>query len=247
RDSEEEIQNRGLRLPSVKFYKKVAAEVIGTFILIFSGCGSVLIDKKTGGSITHLGVSLVWGMAVMILIYSLGHISGAHFNPAVTLAFASIKKFPLKDIPGYIAAQVVGSIAAGIVLYHLFGDIAHMAATVPAGSEIQSFVLEILITFLLMFVVCGVATDTRAVGELAGLAVGTTVAMVVIVAGPISGASLNPARTIGSAVAGRIFTSIWIYMVAPPIGSIAGAWSYELIRLADEPVHEVKTRRVAQY
>ncbi|KAH9319083.1 hypothetical protein KI387_020852, partial [Taxus chinensis] len=183
RDLEDGIKNHCSRLPSVNFFKKVGAEVIGTFFMIFLGCGSVLIDKKTGGSITHLGVSLVWGMTVMVLIYTLGHISGAHFNPAVTLAFATVKKIPLNEIPGYIAAQVVGSISAGFVLRSLFGEIAHMAATVPAGSDRQSFVLEILITFLLMFVVCGVGTDTRAVGELTGLAVGATVVMVVIVAG----------------------------------------------------------------
>lgn len=226
-------------MPSSKFVKKVGAEIIGTFFLILAGCGSVVIDKKSNGSITHLGVSLVWGMAVMIMIYAVGHISGAHFNPAVTLAFATTRKFPLINIPGYLGAQVVSAIVAGYVLRLMFGEVAHMAATLPTGSDMQSFVLEILITFLLMFVVSAVATDTKAVGEMAGLAVGTTIAMNVLIAGPISGASMNPARSIGSAVAGNKYTSFWIYMTAPIIGAIAGALAYDLIRLTNRPVHEV--------
>lgn len=226
-------------MPSTKFVKKVGAEIIGTFFLMIAGCGSVVVDKKSDGSITHLGVSLVWGMVVMIMIYSVGHISGAHFNPAVTLAFATTRKFPLINIPGYIGAQVCASIGAAYVLRLLFGEVAHMAATVPTGSDMQSFVLEIFITFLLMFVVSAVATDTKAVGEMAGLAVVTTIAMNVLIAGPISGASMNPARSIGSAIAGNKYTSFWIYMVAPIVGAIAGALSYDLIRLTDRPVHEI--------
>ncbi|KAH9288107.1 hypothetical protein KI387_032224, partial [Taxus chinensis] len=217
----------------------VAAEMIGTFFLVFLGCASIVSDKKSDGSITHLGVSLVWGMAVMILIYSLGHISGGHFNPAVTLAFATVRRFPLKDVIGYIIAQFVGAIAAGFSLRLLLGEEAHMAATVPTGSVMQSFVMEILITFLLMFVVCSVATDTRAIGEMAGLAVGATVAIALIIAGPISGASLNPARTMGSALAGNKYTSMWIYIVGPIVGAIAGAWTYDMLRLIDEPIREI--------
>jgi aquaporin NIP len=226
-------------MPSLTFARKVVAEIIGTFFMIFAGCGSVIIDKKTDGSITHLGVSLVWGMVVMILIYTIGHISGAHLNPSVTLAFAVVRRFPWTQVPAYIGAQVFASISAGFVLRLMFGEVAHMAATVPAGSTMQSFVLEIIVTFFLMFVVSAVATDTRAIGELAGLAVGTTVAMNVIVAGPISGSSMNPARTIGSAVSGNKYTSIWIYMVAPVVGAIMGAMSYNMIRLTDKPVREI--------
>ncbi|KAH9288112.1 hypothetical protein KI387_032229, partial [Taxus chinensis] len=160
----------------------VAAELIGTFFLVFLGRASVSIDKKSDGSITHLGVSLVWGLAVMVLIYSLGHISGGHFNPAITLAFATVRRFPLKDVMGYIAAQFVGSISSGFVLRLLLGK-ENMVAIVPTGSDMQSFVVEFLIAFLLMFVVCGVATDNRASGEMTGLVVGATIAMAVIVAG----------------------------------------------------------------
>jgi len=230
----------GSCMPSLTFVRKVLAEIIGTFFLIFSGCGSVVIDQKSDHSITHLGVSLVWGMAVMIIIYAIGHISGAHLNPAVTLASALVRRFPWAQVPGYIGAQIFASISAGFVLRLMFGEVAHIAATVPTGSDLQSFVLEILITFFLMFVVSAVSTDTKAIGELAGLAVGTTIAMNVIIAGPISGASMNPARTIGSAVAGNKYTSIWIYMVAPVIGAVMGALCYNMIRLTDMPVREIE-------
>jgi len=229
----------GSCMPSLTFVRKVIAEIIGTFFLIFSGCGAVVIDQKSNSSITHLGVSLVWGMAVMIIIYAIGHISGAHLNPSVTLASALVRRFPWAQVPAYIGAQVFASISAGFVLRLMFGEVAHMAATIPTGSDMQSFILEILITFFLMFVVSAVSTDTRAIGELAGLAVGTTVAMNVIIAGPISGASMNPARTIGSAVAGNKYTGIWIYMVAPVLGAVMGAWSYNMIRLTDKPVREI--------
>eukprot|EP00253_Pinus_taeda_P000657 PITA_00657 len=229
----------GSFLPSVTFAQKVVAEIIGTFFLIFIGCGSNVIDKKTNGSITHLGVSIVWGLAVMIIIYSIGHISGAHLNPAVTLAFAAVRRFPWTQVPAYVGAQVIAAISAGFVLRLMFGDVAHIGATVPSGSDMQSFALEIFVTYLLMFVISAVATDTRAIGELAGMAIGATIAMNVAISGPISGASMNPARTLGSAVAGNIYTSIWIYMVAPVLGAILGAISYNMIRLTDKPVREI--------
>eukprot|EP00253_Pinus_taeda_P000816 PITA_00816 len=229
----------GSFLPSVVFAQKVVAEIIGTFFLIFIGCGAVVIDKKTNGSITHLGVSLVWGLAAMIIIYSTGHVSGAHLNPAVTLAFAAVRRFPWTQVPAYIGAQVFAAICAGFVLRLMFGNVAHIGATVPSGSDMQSFVLEIFVTYLLMFVISAVATDTRAIGELAGMAVGATIAMNVAISGPISGASMNPARTLGSAVAGNKYTSIWIYMVAPILGAILGALSYNMIRLTDKPVREI--------
>jgi len=229
----------GSLLPSVKFAQKVAAEIIGTFFLIFIGCGSIIIDKKTNGSITHLGVSIVWGLAVLIISYAIGHISGAHLNPAVTLAFAAVRRFPCTEVPAYIGAQVFAAISAGFVLRLMFGDVANIGATVPSGSDMQSFFLEIFVTFLLMFVISAVATDTRAIGELAGMAVGGTVGMNVAMSGPISGASMNPARTIGPALAGNKYTSIWIYMVAPVVGAILGAVSYNMIRLTDKPVREL--------
>ncbi len=229
----------GCCMPSISILKKVVAEFIGTFFLIFVGCGAIIVDKKTNGSITHLGVSIVWGAAVMIIVYSIGHISGAHLNCAVTLAFATVRRFPFIHVPAYIGAQLFGSICAGFVLRLMFGEVVHMGATVPAGPDMQSFAFEIFTTYLLMFVVSAVSTDTRAIGELAGLAVGSTIGLNVIISGPISGASMNPARTIGSAVAGNTYTSIWVYLVAPVLGAILGAWSYDMIRLNDKPVREI--------
>lgn len=226
-------------MPSVKFFKKVGAELIGTFFLMFIGIGSVVLDKKTNGTITHLGVAIAWGLVVMILVYSVGHISGAHFNPSVTLAFATVRRFPLINVPAYIGAQVVGSLAAVFLLRLMFGNIGQMAPTIPTGSRAQSFFTEMIITFFLMFVVSGVGTDTKAIGELGGLAVGSTICLIVIVFGPVSGASLNPARTLGSAIAGNQYKAIWIYMIAPPMGAILGAWSYDAIRISERPVSDV--------
>ncbi|KAJ7198905.1 hypothetical protein O6H91_Y499400 [Diphasiastrum complanatum] len=213
---------------------QIAAEMIGTFILVFTGCGSAMVDTKSQGSITHFGVSTAFGLVVMIIIYSIGHISGAHINPAVTLAFATVRHFPWAQVPAYIGAQVVSAITAAFVLRALFNPVANIGATIPAGSNAQSFVLEMLITYILMFVVSAVATDTRAIGELAGLAVGSTVALNAIFAGPISGASMNPARSLGPAIAANNYKGIWVYIIGPTLGALLGAWSYNMIRLPEE-------------
>ncbi|PON58289.1 Major intrinsic protein [Trema orientale] len=185
---------------------------------------------------------MTWGLVVMVLIYTVGHISGAHFNPAVTIAFASTKRFPLKQAPAYIAAQVVGSTLASGTLRLLFtGKQDHFLGTMPAGSDMQSFVIEFIITFYLMFVVSGVATDNRAVGQLAGLAIGSTVLLNVLFAGPISGASMNPARSLGPAIVWKKYKGLWIYLVSPTLGAIAGVWAYNLVRFTDKPLREIKT------
>ncbi|PON38532.1 Major intrinsic protein [Parasponia andersonii] len=183
---------------------------------------------------------MTWGLVVMVLIYTVGHISGAHFNPAVTIAFASTKRFPLKQVPAYIVAQVVGSTLASGTLRLLFtGKQDHFLGTMPAGSDMQSFVIEFIITFYLMFVVSGVATDNRAVGQLAGLAIGSTVLLNVLFAGPISGASMNPARSLGPAIVWKKYKGLWIYLVSPTLGAIAGVWAYNLIRFTDKPLREI--------
>ncbi|XP_052202403.1 aquaporin NIP1-1-like isoform X1 [Diospyros lotus] len=230
---------------SVPFAQKLIAEVVGTYFLIFAGCGAAVVNSdEKGAIITFPGVAIVFGLVVMVMVYSVGHVSGAHFNPAVTIAFATCKRFPWKQAPAYISAQLLGSTLASGTLRLIFqGKQDHFAGTLPSGSNIQSFVLEFVITFCLMFVISGVATDNRAIGELAGLVVGATVLLNVMFAGPISGASMNPVRSLGPAIASNKYKGIWIYIVAPITGAIAGAWVYNIIRFTDKPLRETtKTR-----
>lgn len=192
------------------------------------------------GTITFPGICVVWGLAVMVMVYAVGHISGAHFNPAVTIAFATCGRFPWKQVPVYVSSQLVGSTLASGTLRLLFGGKHELfPGTIPAGSDLQSLVLEFIITFYLMFVISGVATDNRAIGELAGLAVGATVLLNVLVAGPISGASMNPARSMGPAIVSNRYEAIWVYIVGPIAGAIAGAWAYNLIRFTNKPLREI--------
>lgn len=224
---------------TVPFIQKIIAETLGTYFLIFAGCGSVAVNADKG-MVTFPGISIVWGLVVMVMVYSVGHISGAHFNPAVTIAFASNKRFPWKQVPAYVAAQVIGSTLASGTLRLIFnGKHDHFVGTSPTGSDIQSLVLEFIITFYLMFVISGVATDNRAIGELAGLAVGATVLLNVMFAGPISGASMNPARSLGPAIVSSHYRGLWVYMLGPTAGAIAGAWVYNIIRFTDKPLREI--------
>lgn len=224
---------------SVHFLQKLIAEVFGTYFVIFAGCASVAVNLSKG-SVTFPGICIVWGLVVMVMVYSVGHISGAHFNPAVTLAFATCGRFPWKQVPAYITAQVLGSTLASVTLRLLFGaDPKHFFGTIPAGSDTQSLVLEFIISFYLMFVISGVATDNRAIGELAGMAVGATVLLNVLFAGPISGASMNPARTLGPAIVMSRYEGIWVYILGPIGGTITGAWAYNLIRFTNKPLREI--------
>ncbi|XP_073116567.1 aquaporin NIP1-1 isoform X1 [Elaeis guineensis] len=232
------VQGCGFGL-SVPFLQKILAEVFGTYFLIFAGCGSVTVNLSKG-TVTFPGICIVWGLVVMVLVYSVGHISGAHFNPAVTIAFATCRRFPWKQVPAYILAELMGSTLASGTLRLLFGGKRELfPGTIPAGSDVQSLVLESIITFYLMFVISGVGTDKRAVGELAGLAVGATVLLNVLFAGPISGASMNPARSLGPAIVFNRYESIWVYMVGPICGAVTGAWAYNLIRFTNKPLREI--------
>ncbi|EPS59548.1 hypothetical protein M569_15257, partial [Genlisea aurea] len=169
---------------SVPFAQKLIAETFGTYFLMFAGNAAVLVNSDRDRVLTQPGVSIVWGLVVMVMVYSVGHISGGHFNPAVTIAFASSRRFPLKQVPAYVLAQLMGSCLASGTLRLLFsGSHSHFTGTVPSGSNVQSLVVEFIITFYLMFVISGVATDNRAIGELAGLAVGATVLLNVMFAG----------------------------------------------------------------
>ncbi|KAJ0962791.1 hypothetical protein J5N97_027913 [Dioscorea zingiberensis] len=213
----------------------MVAEAIGTFFIIFAGCGAVAVNK-IDGSITFPGVCITWGLIVMVMIYTLGHVSGGHFNPAVTITFTLLKRFPYKELPFYVFSQLIGSILASGVLFLLLNPKpAHYFGTIPSDSPIQSLFMEIIITFLLMFTVSSVGTDNRAIGELGGIVVGSTILLNVFIGGPISGASMNPARSLGPALVMHNYKDIWVYIVGPVIGAVAGGLAYNLLRLTEEP------------
>ena len=209
--------------------RALVAELIGTFALVFAGAGAIVVDAKTG-ALGHVGVSLVFGLVIMAMIYAIGHVSGAHFNPAVTFAFSLSRHFPWSRAAGYWAAQVSGAVLAAALLRASLGTAGHLGATLPSGSQGQSFLWEIVLSFLLMFVIMAVATDTRAFGEAAAIAVGGTVALDALFGGPISGASMNPARSLGPALVSGNLHALWLYLVAPPLGTALGALAYGFIR-----------------
>lgn len=204
------------------------AELIGTFALVFCGTGAIVINQQSGGIITHAGIAITFGLIVMSMIYSLGNISGAHLNPAVTLAFTWARRFPIKKVPGYIVAQLTGALCASLTLKMLFPADAFLGATMPAGSEMQSFVLEFILTFFLMLVIMNVAVGSKEQGMFAGLAIGGVVALEAMFAGPICGASMNPARSIAPAIASGHAEHLWLYVVAPIAGAALAIpiWGY---------------------
>lgn len=209
--------------------RALLAEAIGTFTLVFAGCGAIVVDAKTG-ALGHLGVALTFGLVIMAMIYALGHVSGAHFNPAVTFAFALSRHFPRSRALGYWMAQGLGALAAAAVVRASLGNHAHDGATLPSGSQGQSFLWELLLSFILMFVIMAVATDTRAVGEAAAIAVGGTVGLDALFGGPVSGASMNPARSLAPALVSGDLHALWLYLVAPPVGAAAAALTYRYLR-----------------
>ena len=213
--------------------RALGAEALGTFALVLFGCGAIMVDAD-GGGLGHVGVSLAFGLVVMTMVYSLVHVSGAHINPAVTLALASRMRFPWSAVPGYWGAQVTGAIAAAIVLRSSLGDVASLGATTPSGSDAQSFAWEVLMTATLLVVILAVATDARAAGAIA-VAIGGTIALASLVGGPISGASLNPARSVGPAFVSGDLGSLWIYLTAPLLGGVIGALAYDALRPGSPP------------
>jgi aquaporin Z len=199
--------------------KKLVAEFIGTFALVFAGTGAIVIDDVTGGSITHVGIALTFGLVVLAMIYTIGDISGAHLNPAVTSAFWLSGRFSGQQVLPYVLAQCLGAIAASSILFFLFPTHGTLGATLPAGSDMQSFVLELILTLILMFVILNVSAGAKEKGVTAGIAVGAVIGLEAMFAGPICGASMNPARSLAPALVSGHLEHLWIYLAAPIIGA----------------------------
>jgi aquaporin NIP len=206
--------------------KKYLAEIIGTFALVFCGTGAIIINQQSGGVITHAGIAITFGLIVSAMIYTVGDLSGAHLNPAVTIAFTVVKKFPIKDFVPYVLSQAIGAFIASFTLKFLFPLNDMLGTTLPAGAPMHSFVLELILTFILMFVIINVATGSKEQGMFAGMAIGSVVLLEAMFAGPISGASMNPIRSLAPAIVSGHLEHLWIYIVAPIIGAIlaVGAW-----------------------
>jgi len=214
---------------STQLTRALVAELIGTFALVFAGCGAVMVDAKTH-QLGHVGVAITFGLVIMFGIYAVGHISGAHFNPAVTFAFALTRHFPWSRALVYWCAQVSGALVAAALLRGSLGNIARTGATLPSGSQGQSCLWELVMSAFLMFVILAVATDTRAVGEAAAIAIGGTIGLDAMFGGPISGASMNPARSLGPALVSGDLHALWLYVAAPILGTSLGGLAYQFVR-----------------
>jgi MIP family channel proteins len=223
------VDSRVWSLLTAALTRALVAEALGTFALVFAGCGAIVVDAKTE-ALGHLGVAIAFGLVIMAMIYALGHVSGAHFNPAVTFAFALTRHFPWVRVIAYWAAQLVGALLAAALLRGSLGNVAHVGATLPSGGSGQAFLWELVLSFLLMFVIMAVATDTRAVGEAAAIAIGGTIALDALFGGPITGASMNPARSLGPALVAGDLHAIWVYLLAPVVGTSLAALTYLFIR-----------------
>lgn len=200
--------------------KRLVAEFFGTFGLVFAGTGAIVVNTASNGAITHVGIALTFGLIVLAMIYAFGDVSGAHLNPAVTTAFAVARRFAWKEVPGFIFAQLAGAFAASGLLRVLFPSDERLGSTLPAGSGSQSFIFEVVLTFLLMLVILSVSTGAKEKGITAGIAIGATIGLEAMFAGPICGASMNPARSLAPAVMSGHINPVWIYLIAPVIGAI---------------------------
>jgi aquaporin NIP len=211
--------------------RRALMEAIGTFALVVAGCGAAITDVTHDGALGPVGVSIVFGLIIMVMVYAGGHLSGAHFNPSVTLAFTLGRHFPGRDAVLYIAAQLAGAVLGALLLLAAWPDHpAALGATVPSVGVGTGLLYEIVLTAFLMFVITAVATDTRAVGAAAAIAIGATVTLDALVGGPITGASMNPARSFGPALAAGQWQDFWIYVVGPPVGATLGVFAYQLVR-----------------
>lgn len=212
--------------------KKEISECIGTFAMVFCGCGAMTVNEITGGSITHVGVAITWGLIVMAMIYAFGEISGAHFNPAVTIGFAVAKKFSWKKVPQYIIAQVIGAFIAIALLWVLFPESQSFGHTYPAKgfAPYKAFIFELILTFFLMVVIINVSTGSKEIGTMAAIAVGAVILLEAMFAGPMTKASMNPARSLAPAVISGNLQNLWLYLTAPFIGAILAVISCKLVK-----------------
>jgi MIP family channel proteins len=211
--------------------RRSAAEGLAAFALVFAGCGAIVADAQYDAALGAVGVSLVFGLIIMVMVYATGHLSGAHINPAVTIAFTLSRHFPQRDAVAYVAAQLVGAVAGALALLAVWPDQpGNLGATLPSVGVGSAFAYELVLTAFLMFVIMAVATDTRAVGAAAAIAIGGTVGLDALFGGPVTGASMNPARSLGPALAAGQWRDFWIYVLAPVAGATIGALAYQLVR-----------------
>jgi MIP family channel proteins len=225
-----------LEVPAPPLLRRAAAEAIAAFFLVFAGCGAIVTNATQGNQLGPVGISIVFGLIIMAMIYAIGHLSGAHINPAVTLAFWAIRHFPAKDAAAYVCAQMVGAIGAALTLLAVWpAKPAALGATVPHVGTGAALLYETLLTAILMFVIIAVATDSRAGGATAALAIGGAVGLGALFGGQITGASMNPARSLGPALVVGEWHDFWIYVAGPVLGALLGATAYLLIRMPQTP------------
>jgi len=210
--------------------RKYFAELVGTFALVFCGTGAIVINQQANGAVGHVGIAVTFGAIVLAMIYTFGEVSGAHFNPAVTIGFLTAGRFNKKEVLPYIMCQIAGALLASVVLKFLFPSDTNLGSTIPAGSNWQSFVLEFILTYLLMLVIINVSQGSKETGVLAGIAIGSTILLEAMFAGPVSGASMNPARSLAPAVVSNNLQSLWVYLLAPPLGAITASFSWRLMQ-----------------
>jgi aquaporin Z len=209
--------------------RRLAAEVVGTFCLVFAGTGAIVINDVYPGSVSHVGIGLTFGLVVLAMIYAVGDVSGAHLNPAVTVGFWAARQFPLREVLPYIVSQCAGAFLASAILRVLFPANAALGATIPTGPAVQSFVLEVILTLFLMFVILSVSTGAKEKGIMAGVAVGAVIGLEALFAGPVSGASMNPARSLAPALISGRLDSLWVYVTAPVLGAAAAVLVCRLV------------------
>jgi MIP family channel proteins len=211
--------------------RRAVAEALAAFALVFTGCGAIVADARYGGALGTVGVGLVFGLVIMVMVYATGHLSGAHINPSVTIAFTLTRHFPAREAVAYIGAQLAGATVAALVLLGVWTDKpAHLGATIPTVSAGSAFLYEAILTAFLMFVIMAVATDTRAVGAAAAIAIGGVIGLDALFGGPVTGASMNPARSFGPALVSGDWHDFWVYVAGPVVGAAAGALAYQVVR-----------------